>query len=40
MMLPVIEEVEHAEAVAVDSEMAELASLPTRDAKRCKLSEM
>jgi len=40
-MLLVIEEVEHAAAIAViDSEMAELASLPTRDAKRCKLSEM
>ena len=41
MMLPVIEEVEHAEVVAViDPEMAELASLRTKDAKRCKFSEM
>ena len=40
-MLLVIEEVEHAAAVAViDSEMAELASLPTRDAKRFKFSVM
>ena len=40
-MLLVIEEVEHAAVVAViDSEMAELASLGTRDAKRCKFSEM
>ena len=38
-MLP--EEVEHGEVVAViDSEMAELAYLGTRDAKRCKFSEM